>query len=870
MAKQYRDKDIYQKDIFDNFIKSTEQAEKSLLSLESRLEEIKKTYKNIGNQAEKQIKGIAIDDQTIQNYDKLTKLEVKLSQATSDLAKEEAQLKVQIQEANKENKQLAKEKLGLISTYQKESKRLRDLKNDYKNLVLEEGKATKETEKLRKEIIKLDKELVDLDESVNDSFRNIGKYEKAVERLEKDLVKLAAAGTGVVAGFNSIKGSLEANEESSEELRRATGKLDAILNVTKNTIATSVLDLYNFGEAVLNGEKSLTDIGGAFDDTAEKIKTFGQNVKEQVSASDTAVDSTIELEKVQRALLLQVEQLNGVIETQNAIAGDNTKSFDEIAVASERALASERKRNEILVKLAQEELNIINARIEATTEDSQRLALLNEQNEKQIELIGLRNELRVSELELSKQISENERDRFERELDFAIDAFDAQKTVNERKIADEENTLEQRENIFKRTIELADSSFRSQIQLVQDYTNQYIDFQSLVAEEDEKVIRERLRQYTLDDVTLGRILEIIRERKMVTQDLIDAERELTAAIEERNQAEIDAANNLTQFRLDQAAKLEEETSNSLDAQITAIQFRYGVLLDNEELFNDERILLEEQLQAEISELQKKAEEERAKEREEVLKKQSDEIMKIARDLTSELGREFEKRTQLAIDSKDEEIDDLQRQVDRQTELSNQGLENTEDFQRKRLKEAQQERKELLEKQRQQQEAIRLAEIFLTSFESRSQENPNTAPQKALQDTFLARAIAKGLVGAISGFSEGGYTGDGAKHEFAGAVHKGEFVIDKEKTLELGLQGKSMQDFEDVMMSNYANRLSGVVMNPNYNANDNAKVIEQLQKLNDKPIQQIDVDKFGNLVEKITQNGVTKTITHKFYKGNKRI
>ena len=41
-----------------------------------------------------------------------------------------------------------------------------------------------------------------------------------------------------------------------------------------------------------------------------------------------------------------------------------------------------------------------------------------------------------------------------------------------------------------------------------------------------------------------------------------------------------------------------------------------------------------------------------------------------------------------------------------------------------------------------------------------------------------------------GFAEGGYTGDGDKYEPAGVVHKGEYVITKEKTKEI----RSVLDF----------------------------------------------------------------------------
>ena len=42
-------------------------------------------------------------------------------------------------------------------------------------------------------------------------------------------------------------------------------------------------------------------------------------------------------------------------------------------------------------------------------------------------------------------------------------------------------------------------------------------------------------------------------------------------------------------------------------------------------------------------------------------------------------------------------------------------------------------------------------------------------------------VPGGILGKVLGFDAGGYTGDGNKKDPAGIVHKGEFVINKEKT-----------------------------------------------------------------------------------------
>lgn len=47
-------------------------------------------------------------------------------------------------------------------------------------------------------------------------------------------------------------------------------------------------------------------------------------------------------------------------------------------------------------------------------------------------------------------------------------------------------------------------------------------------------------------------------------------------------------------------------------------------------------------------------------------------------------------------------------------------------------------------------------------------------------------VGSGIFGAIFGFADGGYTGDGGKYEPAGVVHKGEYVLSKEATRRAGV------------------------------------------------------------------------------------
>ena len=110
-----------------------------------------------------------------------------------------------------------------------------------------------------------------------------------------------------------------------------------------------------------------------------------------------------------------------------------------------------------------------------------------------------------------------------------------------------------------------------------------------------------------------------------------------------------------------------------------------------------------------------------------------------------------------------------------------------------------------------QKTLAVAEILINLNREISgirEKNADKEDSKRLNTSQIFQAntaAALGIAGVLAtGFSEGGYTGDGDKHEVAGVVHKGEFVIDKETVAKAGLKGATMQDFNNnLLMSPHA-------------------------------------------------------------------
>jgi len=680
------------------------------------------------------------------------KLEEDLKQANSDSIQTNEELKVQLQEQRKVNKNLAKDKLGLITAYEKEAKRLNDLRKRYKKLRVEEGKETKETKKLRKEIIKLDAELKDINKEAGQFGSTLSENVESLKSTTKGMVATAAAAVGLKLSFDGLQEGAQGSAAGSENLRKVTGALSGGLKQGANVVASTIVDLFNFTKAVTAGEKELLDITDAFDETAKATDNFSEKVEESALQGIAIAESLIEFEKSSRPLEQRIASLNKLIEEQSLIAGDNTRSFDEIAEAAIKAQEAQEKRSNILIKLAKEELRITNLQVaQADAAGGASVDLLDKQTASIIKLQEARNEQFAEELETGKLLRENSRDRFERELDFAIDAFDASKTVLERQIALENQSFEQRVDNLSRLSTLSESSFQSQIKLLEDFTGESLRLNELVLIDDERVIRKRLEQFTLDDVTLGRVLEVIRERKLLTQDIADAERDVTEALKDSIKETESLVNELDQVlkqgQIDATENFEDQLALRRIALEDQADFEIMQAEENADKIEVIRAQLNNDLAALDREFLKEQEQRRqeADDKEEERKERRKELANQAVDETiSRIDEQNDAKTQLI----DDDISRLQDSIAIQQRIANEGGENILAEEKARLAKRNLERKRELKRQAQQEQAIALALAFVNSFAAYSKDEPKGALRKALVDNFLAKGVASLITGSF--------------------------------------------------------------------------------------------------------------------------
>ena len=359
--------------------KANEETSEGIDNITASNDDLTKSVDSLNKATEQEIK-LA---KTLNNLEKEElKLKKKLADGATEQAKSNEIIKVQIQEQNKQRKEQAKDTAGLISLYQKESKRLRTLKNSYKDLVLEGKELEQGTIDMQKEIITLDKRLRDLDSSVNDSYREIGKYKEALEETKEAMENLnkAAKATGifaVIALLVSFAGDFFGkSREASTESAKAIAELSERVKV----FVSSAIDAFGGLKDIILGYWDL--IGIRFNQIINPIKiglkevqlaiakgldAIGQGTDGKVAALENEIsdlaNATYDLDAANEQVA------NGYKKLDDAFDGDVKAGNDAVAI-------------KIKLIQATQDLEIANLRLQRSlvklTGDQERFATISE------------------------------------------------------------------------------------------------------------------------------------------------------------------------------------------------------------------------------------------------------------------------------------------------------------------------------------------------------------------------------------------------------------------------------------------------------------------------------------------------------------
>lgn len=786
---------------------------------------------NYEKQSEKLNKEFLKQQQILKDLNKTRtnaeKLQNKLSQLKKGELDDTIALRLEIQKQTKERKDQIKEEQGLLTEYQKQSKRLNELRNEYKSLRLEQGKSTDQTEALRKEIEELDKALKEVDGEAGQFQRNVGNYPKTTQKAQKGFASLSGfllgifvsnvqksrqesrlfestldkLGSGARVIFAGLKEILTgqiipALENLSLKTERAFLQLQTFTNgFGGDTELEKQIEAINVkleaNSQLISNAPSITEL---FKEGADIIKTNNKALDAMLLSEAKAID--------QRNLLeAQLVRLSTLQEEQQAIADDGTVSLQ----VQEQALKESLKTKESILSLEKDigEIELTNAinRVNLNARENGLGNIVNRQNAEKLSFLNdiniadkiqqenidnlvnavknlgeIDKDVSLNRIENAKQQREISRDLYERELDFAIDVFDRQKSVNERIISSDKTVLSEKRRLLKETIALTESSFDNQIKLTEEFLRSSLGTQGKSEEEvadaiskfnlrkltelkDEEEVRKRLISFGLaDNVTQGRILGIIRERKTFIQDIADIQEEIS-------DKQIEDFNNLTTQRKEINATIKEEATEQrvedfeeakkfnkekFDDAVEAINNEKNAkleIVDLEETIADKLAITEDEktrVKEEAVEKRRILEKESLESIEDLNKKANDKIKQQREKLASETRSIISSILDAATDAQDkrvqeaEEATDKQEQaVETQRERAEQGLANTLAFEQRELGKREAER---IKEEKKQERLEKIKALYSSYSNYASQGDGNNAIVKALRDFAILESI----------------------------------------------------------------------------------------------------------------------------------
>ena len=485
--------------------------------------------------------------------------------------------------------------------------------------------------------------------------------------------KFALASTGIgaiVLALGGLVSFLTSTQRGLDKVGQATAGLGAAFEVLRDRLSGVGEALNPFSDLTLSERVEL--LGKAFEGVGEEI------------ATETALAKLLE-EQLQRVIRLENDLIavraasRSEINALKIITADILKTTDERIAAATRAVEIEENLANASIKIQQKRLaTVLGVNIDTANGLEKVNALVERIREGSAEAISgggdvlaaiEKSAIRLEEVGLSESLEEDRAQAIEAVA--AIFGIEEESLKRSKKLRTQISSVLEQDARRRLTIE----SLR--IQLIDDAEEKALANERLRLKreliEAEKV---GLDKVLITKISLQREEEIRARFAADRQKKIDAENEkIRLAQEARDKKALKDAEALANFEAEQRVKDAQSVDDIENAKIEAAEQRAQFLLANSELSADERLLIEKQLQSEITDIQKEADAERLEESKKTDEERLEAQKEFINQATSFIDESVKKTSDKRIKALDEELNAIQSQQNRLQELADKGSED---------------------------------------------------------------------------------------------------------------------------------------------------------------------------------------------------
>ena len=192
---------------------------------------------------------------------------------------------------------------------------------------------------------------------------------------------------------------------------------DAIGNLFKGNFKEAGKIAFDAVAQVTTGVEGASDKIGEFaEDVAETVAEVVEEVKVAVKSSNDLVDAQNRLRASQRENTVETAKLNQELETQQKIADDTTRSYDERKAALDRVNAANEELAANAVRLAEEEKAVLEQQLALAATEEERREIRDQLAEAEANLIDAQTQQQIVRLEsaqLNRELDQEELERLQ-------------------------------------------------------------------------------------------------------------------------------------------------------------------------------------------------------------------------------------------------------------------------------------------------------------------------------------------------------------------------------------------------------------------------------------------------------------------------
>lgn len=789
-------------------------------------------------------KGLSVSPKTVGDVEQINSLVKKVNELETALNKtrtekekltiETAKARIEQENYNKSIKELAKDSLGLISEYQKESKLLNEMRNAYKDLALAQKQGTAEGKLLLQNITALDNKLKQVDATVGQHQRHVGNYRGAIKELSKGMSGLAGVLSSVGAAFGINTEHLEHAHSIAKELVKVTKEFSHASKISAaatelNTIATETNTVVTEGTTVAKEAETVAVQASNAAWLATPLGIFAA-IALGIAAVTLAV---MEFTKSEEDSAEAIHIFNEAINEQDKNITKLKLSIMETSIA-----------NDVLTgKITQQTSDRLHVQFDAIKQESD--AVFKHKN---------------AIAAINKEYAKKEAESLKEQL-----------VARTKGLLFAGNSVEFYEEQRKKKLLVLENKFQTELSLIKTESalkNTEISNKK-INELDEKAKEEK----TEKEIDYWRILRDLetenirfsyeRRKQEIMNNFDDESAKYVGHTEILRQLAIKRGIALENLYIEQEKEYQKIRDNAMKQD--------GI----KKMDAAEDPKMSPKVKANMeSNIQKEKDDKKAREEE---YKMAMETANTLYDIWKENKDRMAEENMADIDRK---LDLNKSAIDQQFELASQGKANTLAFEMQKQDELEKARMQELERQKKvakQQEAIELSLAFLKAYENYIGKDMKSgeALVRAFGDVSAAKLLGKALAGsALEGTED---TGSGGNLDANGGMlwklHPHERVLTKEQNEKLG--GLSNEDlvrnammFESIMQPNFNSSmmLNDVSKSKQVADSVNGALITEIKELQhiikNKPENSMNIDNLGQLIKKKFENGINTISTRK--------